>query len=238
MINFYNSTTGEHNAKILTSSNIKMNDLLMSKLGMRSREGTCLILGYGDGQMVDYYHNYFEKVIVVDNDKILCKNALLKNINKKNVEVVCSNIEDYDNEANLADIILGNHILEHVVDPVEVVKKISYWLKSSGNAIFSTPNASSLHRRIGVQMNIISSIYDFSENDKRAGHKRVYDLGTLIKDCYDGGLKVIESGGFNIKLVSQKQMANWPPELLRAIFEVSLHCPADICSNIYVVCKK
>ena len=40
-----------------------------------------------------------------------------------------------------------------------------------------------------------------------------------------------------IKLVSNAQMKDWSKELIDAIFEVSLSAPAEICSNIAVICE-
>ena len=70
------------------------------------------------------------------------------------------------------------------------------------------------------------------------GHQRVYDIKSLKSDLVKSGYKIIKAGGYNIKLVSQKQMKDWSNKLLNAIFEVSLQCPSEICSNIYAICKK
>jgi len=136
------------------------------------------------------------------------------------------------------DIILGNHVLEHVDNPVEVLSRSKNWLKNTGYAIFSVPNANSLHRKIGVKLNLLNTVYDLNDQDRLVGHQRVYDQEALLQDVISAGYKIIEVGGFNLKLVSQKQMKDWSQDLIRAIFEVSRECPPDICSNLYVVCKK
>jgi hypothetical protein len=95
----------------------------------------------------------------------------------------------------------------------------------------------SLHRRIGVRLGLLGAVHDLSEQDKVVGHQRVYDARMLEADVVAGGYAVVEAGGFNLKLVSQAQMVDWPESLHDAVYQVSRECPADLCSNLYVVCR-
>jgi SAM-dependent methyltransferase len=154
------------------------------------------------------------------------------------LRVVNGYFESYDlDRRDRVLCVLGNHVLEHVDDPVEVLKKTRTWLLPDGLAIFTVPNATSLHRRIGVEMGMLKRVTDPSEQDRVTGHQRVFDAARLHADIAEAGFVVLEEGGFNLKLVSQAQMTGWPESLHDAIYRVSRRCPAELCSNLYVVCR-
>lgn len=231
---FYKSLEGRENAAILTTHSIGLNDFLIRKNGSG---GSCLIMGYGDGLMVDYFKKKFAKIFVVEGSKKLCDAARAEHIKDQNVKIENCYFENYL-PPNKIDVVLANHVLEHVGDPIQVLGQCKKWLSKKGYGIFTVPNATSLHRRIGVEMKILKNIYSKTGNDKKIGHRRVYDQEKLKSDIKKAGLKIIQIGGYNLKLVSQKQMADWSVDLLKAIFQISLKCPIDICSNIYIVCNK
>ena len=132
---------------------------------------------------------------------------------------------------------MGNHVLEHVDNPVEVLKKVKDWLKPNGRAIFTVPNATSLHRRIGIEMGMLKVLNEFNKQDIELGHQRVYNIYQFTEDIKTAGFDVLETSGYMIKLVSNHQMKDWPKELLEAIFKISISVPTEICSNICVICK-
>lgn len=88
------------------------------------------------------------------------------------------------------------------------------------------------------ELKMLKLRYDLNDQDNQLGHQRVYDQESLLQDVVSAGYNIAEVGGFNLKLVSQKQMKDWSQELVQAIFEIGRECPPDICSNLYVVCKK
>ena len=233
---FYNTPEGRINVKILLESTTKLNDELIRKYG---NEGTCMIMGFGDGSLVEYFKNRFSRLIVIEGSKSLFDAAVEKYRNYPQIDCHHSYFEFFElSKKDRVDVILGNHVLEHVDDPVEVLVKSKSWLNETGCAFYSVPNADSLHRRIGVELKMLKTRYDLNDQDKRLGHQRVYDKKSLLKDVISAGFNTEEIGGFNLKLVSQKQMEDWSQELLQAIFKISRECPSDICSNLYVVCTK
>jgi len=144
--------------------------------------------------------------------------------------------EDIDLAARY-DVALANHVLEHIGPVRAVLERVRQVLRPGGRLVVSVPNALSLHRRIGVQMGLLGSVHDLNETDLRLGHVRVYDPATLAADLEASGFRIVESGGFNVKLVSLMQMKDWPQETLDAIFEVSKTLPQEICSNLWAVAE-
>lgn len=232
---FYATPEGKINAAIIAKNSARLNDELIQKYG---RYDTGLIMGYGDGEMVEYFKDKFSRLIIVEGSKALAKAMAKRYQNAPSISCYHSYFESFNLPKNQeVDVVLGNHVIEHVDDPVEVLKQSKTWLGKTGLAIFSVPNASSLHRRIGVEMKLLPSIYDLNDRDRLVGHQRVYDIPSLRRDLELARYTIVEIGGFNLKLVSQKQMMDWPQELFQAIFEVSRHCPAQICSNLYAVVR-
>lgn len=233
--NYYNTPEGILNANIIAGSSTKLNDALIREYGGYT---TGLIMGYGDGRMVDYFKDKFSSLIVIEGSKQLFESASEKYRNHSHVMCFHSYFESFKlPERYKVNTILGNHVLEHVSNPVEVLRISRNWLNQNGYAIFSVPNADSLHRRIGVNLKMLKTRYDLNDQDNLVGHQRVYDQKSLLQDIASGGYKVVEFGGFNLKLVSQRQMKDWSEELIQAIFEISQDCPTDICSNLFVVAE-
>jgi 2-polyprenyl-3-methyl-5-hydroxy-6-metoxy-1,4-benzoquinol methylase len=149
-----------------------------------------------------------------------------------------SYFENYNSDRKY-NIVLANHVLEHVDDPVTLMKnKFHKWLTDDGVAFITVPNAKSIHRLIGKQMGMLKNEYDLNNSDEKAGHQRVYDIDILRNHIEKANLEIIEIGGYNIKMVSLVQMKDWSQELLDAIFEVSKKMPHEICANIWVKVKK
>lgn len=233
---FYNSSDGEVNKYGVSAIGARLNDELIQKY---SKYTKALILGLGDGALVDSFKDKFEELHVIEGSEELCEIAKDKYAQEKNLVFYNSYFENFELTGNSKfEVILANHVLEHVDDPITVLEKIKTWLSDDGYCIVTVPSATSLHRRIGVELGALNSVYDLSEQDTIVGHQRVYDLETLLKDVKEVNLNIVESGGFNLKLVSQKQMAGWSKELFNAIYKISKDCPPELCSNLFVVCRK
>lgn len=232
---FYQSEVGQVNERSVVNACAKLNLEMIEKYkGGRS----AVFLGLGEGGLLDHMASRFQSSIAVEASAKLVTEARDRFAGLKGLEVVQSFFEDYELAPDKrVDCLLGNHVLEHLDDPVAMLKRSLNWLDSDGLAVFTVPNATSLHRRIGAVLGSIEHTNDLSVQDKVVGHRRVYDMPALRNDIVAGGYTVIEEGGFNVKLVSQQQMIGWPAELHDAIYKVSRECPPDLCSNIYIVCR-
>jgi hypothetical protein len=232
---FYGSKIGKINAQIMGASCANINRELLEKFGALN---SAIFMGLGDGTLVERIAPRFERSVVVEASDMLVAEARTRFASIAGLKVVRSFFESFETSAaERVSCVLGNHVLEHVDDPVQVLRKTHEWLSNKGIAIFTVPNATSLHRRIGVELGILSSVSAPSEQDRVIGHQRVYDMERLQADVAKAGFVLAEAGGFNLKLVSQAQMVDWPDKLHEAIYRVSRQCPPEMCSNIYVVVR-
>jgi 2-polyprenyl-3-methyl-5-hydroxy-6-metoxy-1,4-benzoquinol methylase len=137
----------------------------------------------------------------------------------------------------LFDMIVATHVLEHVEDPVAVLKRARGWLTPRGRVLIIVPNATSLHRQLAVRMAIQPTVYSFSPRDRQVGHVRVYDLQSLRRDIEAAGLTVVAQRGLFLKILPNHMMAGFSDELLRALVDISDDLPTDLMANLALVAQ-
>jgi 2-polyprenyl-3-methyl-5-hydroxy-6-metoxy-1,4-benzoquinol methylase len=136
------------------------------------------------------------------------------------------------------DFILMDHILEHVADPVPVLKKVKTFLKEDGVFIVGVPNAKSFHRLAAVKMGYLKSIYELNQRDHELGHYRVYDFDSLERDVKAAGFNVREKTGVFFKPLSNKQIQeNWNQDMIEGFYQLGFDFP-DHTAEIYIIAGK
>src|SRR5579864_7784973 len=175
---------------------------------------TCLELGSADGQGTSHLVNFFDIVTAVDASPKYIED-IKKNFPKDKVKPICSLFEELDLEEKF-DTVMLTHILEHVEDPVNVLKIGKKFLKKGGVLLVDVPNADSINRLVGVKMGLLKNKFELHAGDIRIGHRRVYILDTLSKDIKKAGLKVVKKGGVFFKPVSNDQIEKfWTEEMIQ-----------------------
>jgi len=196
---------------------------------------SCLELGCADGEGTKILLQNFKRVVGVDGSGRLIKQAKA-NIKDRKVEFVCSYFEHFKTKERFDVIYLG-HILEHVDNPIIVLKDTKTFLKKDGIMIIDVPNAMSIHRQAGVLMGTLKNEYELNDADRSIGHKRVYDLGLLKKDITKAGLEVIEEGDIFIKPFPNNTMLKLiNNNNLKAYSHLGAKYP-EIAAEIYIICK-
>ena len=142
--------------------------------------------------------------------------------------------EDYAPSEPFDTVVLG-HVLEHVDDPVSILRRVGSWLSDAGIVLAAVPNACSLHRQAAVDMGILPRETALNEMDIHHGHRRVYDPESLRSDFVAAGFSIEVFGGYWIKPLSNAQIEEtWTPEMVRAFLKLGERYP-DIAAEIYVV---
>jgi len=137
------------------------------------------------------------------------------------------------------DVIILGHVLEHVDDPVAILRRLRDWLlPETGRVLIAVPNARSLHRQAAVIMGLIPSEYTMSEKDCHHGHRRIYNPETLRADFIEAGLKIEAFGGYWMKPLSDRQLEQqWTPQQLAAYMTLGERYP-DIAGELVVVASR
>ncbi len=145
--------------------------------------------------------------------------------------------EEYQAEKKYDNIVLG-HVLEHVDNPVEILKVVGSWLNDDGRILAAVPNSRSLHRQSAVLMGLLEFEEQLNEMDHHHGHRRVYNPETFRRDFSKAGLDIEIFGGYWMKPLSNAQIEKtWTAEMLRAFMKLGERYP-DIAGEIYIIAKK
>lgn len=196
---------------------------------------TCLELGCADGEGTKILVRHFKRVVAVDGSSKLISKAQ-NEIHGHRVLFICSYFEDLECNEKFDTIVLA-HILEHVDDPVAILKIAKKFLDKDGVMIVDVPNALSLHRQVGVLMGMIKTVYSLNSADLSIGHKRVYDLNSFKRDIKKAGLKVISAGGLFLKPFSNAQLEKILDRKGIVAFNKIGKKYQDIAAEIYVICR-
>ena len=194
---------------------------------------TVIELGYGEGNLTQAMveRNYFPTVL--DGADILLKKA--QTIHGDKIITQHGLFEKFI-PTEKYDCVLATHVLEHVDEPVELLRHIKKWLTPDGKIIIIVPNKESIHRQLAVLMGLQPALDTLGERDKLVGHQRVYSFDSLEKDITAAGLKTAVTTGFFLKTVPNSMMIQYTRELITALNTISPCLPKQILANIGLVC--
>ncbi len=198
------------------------------------KTGSVLELGPAEGVMTDLLFPYYEDYTVVDGADFFVKDILNRHPKIKGYSCL---FEEFKPSVKYDNVILG-HVLEHVDNPVEILKLTSNWLNDEGVIVAAVPNSHSIHRQAAVLMGMLESEKQLNERDILNGHRRVYDIEMLKADFIDAGLRIKESGGYWLKPESNAQIdKNWDINMIEAFMKLGEEYP-NIAAEIYVIAEK
>jgi SAM-dependent methyltransferase len=205
------------------------------------KEGNLLELGSFKGDFTKRVLPYFNDITCVEaSDEAI---ALAKKELGDSVKFVNALFESVTLPTKYDNIIL-THVLEHLDNPVAVLKRINdKWLSENGRFFLVCPNANAPSRQIAVKMGLISHNSAVTPAEKEHGHNITYTLDTLERDAKAAGLKVVYRSGIFFKALANFQWDKLlqtdiiSKEYLEGCFELGHQYP-DLCSSIFLLCEK
>ena len=191
-----------------------------------------LEMGYGEGNFTAVLSKLRRRLTVLEGSPVLVEKARL--IYGEKVRFECCLFEDYVPEERF-DRIVATHVLEHVDDPVRLLRGMKRWLKPKGRIIVIVPNSESIHRRLAVMMKLQPKLDTLGVRDKLVGHQRVYSMAALRRDIRAGGFKPLAQQGFFLKVLPNSMMLGFSAELIQALNSISPELPNELLGNIGIV---
>jgi len=206
---------------------------------------------FQDGNLLELgsFKGEFTKKILAHFDDITCVEASDEAINiaqeklGNSVIYIKALFENVDLHKKYDNIIL-THVLEHLGDPVSVLKRINNeWLSNNGRLFLVCPNANAPSRQIAVKMGIISHNSTVTPAETKHGHRITYTLDTLERDAKTAGLNVVHRSGIFFKALANFQWDELlktdiiSPEYLDGCYQLGQQYP-DLCSSIFLLCEK
>jgi 2-polyprenyl-3-methyl-5-hydroxy-6-metoxy-1,4-benzoquinol methylase len=205
------------------------------------RSGSMLELGSYRGDFTRRLINYFDDITCVEASEEAIADAKLR-VSSKPI-FFHSLFETVDLPKRYDNIVL-THVLEHIDDPVSLLKRINdEWLAKDGRLFLVCPNANAPSRQIAVKMGLISNNAAVTAAEKDHGHRCTYTLDTLERDVSAAGLKTIYRSGIFFKALANFQWDQLlktdiiSKEYLDGCFKLGQQYP-DLCSSIFLMCEK
>lgn len=188
-----------------------------------------LELGLGHGITASVFQQHFNRHVVIDASPAVIQNYRQRFPDSK-IEIVESYFELFDTSERF-DVIVFGYILEHVDDPIQILKHFRTFLAPGGRMFVTVPNAEVLNRRLGHLAGLLPDMKELSEHDLLLGHKRYYTVDSLRKDIETSGYKVTRMEGIYLKPLTTSQMMslNLDEKIIDALCLVAIDYPELSC---------
>ena len=205
------------------------------------RPGNFLELGSFKGDFTRRFLERFDDVTCVEASEAAIAEARAKLGNQPTY--IHSLFETASLPKRYNNIVL-THVLEHIDDPVQVLKRINdEWLTEDGRFFLVCPNANAPSRQIAVKMGLISHNAAVTPAELEHGHRCTYTLDTLERDAVAAGLKVVHRSGIFFKALANFQWDRLlqtdiiSKDYLDGCYMLGQQYP-DLCSSIFLMCEK
>ena len=205
------------------------------------QQGDLLELGSYQGDLTRRLIEHFANVTCVEASGDALAQARRKL--QDSARFVHSTFETATLPSKYSNIVL-THVLEHIDDPVGVLRRINdEWLAEDGRFFLVCPNANAPSRQIAVKMGLISHNAAVTPSEAEHGHRCTYTLDTLERDVTAAGLKVVHRSGIFFKALANFQWDRLlqtdivSPEYLDGCYALGQQYP-DLCSSIFLVCER
>lgn len=203
--------------------------------------GDLLELGCFRGEFTKRFLPYFDDITCVEVSSEAIEEAKQKV--PQNVKFINELFESVELPKKYDNIVL-THVLEHLDDPVKVLKRINdEWLNDGGRFFLVTPNAMAPSRQIAVKMGLITHNSAVTPAEEEHGHRITYTMDTLERDAKAAGLKVVHRSGIFFKALANFQWDRLlqtdiiSKEYLEGCYELGQQYP-ELCSSIFLMCEK
>jgi len=201
--------------------------------------GSLLELGSFKGDFTKRFLNHFDDITCVE-----ASGQALEEARKKlgsQVNFIHSLFETAELPRRYENIVL-THVLEHLDDPVLVLRRIrNEWLTENGRLFLVCPNANAASRQIAVKMGLISHNSAITSAESEHGHRCTYTLDTLERDATAAGLYVAHRSGIFFKALANYQWDRLlqtdiiSKEYLDGCYKLGQQYP-DLCASIFLMC--
>jgi SAM-dependent methyltransferase len=195
-----------------------------------SKGATSLLeLGLGHGITTCIFEQHFKRHVVVDASPAVINN-FRQQFPDVNVEIAESYFETFDTPERF-DVIVFGYILEHVDDPIRILKHFRRFLASGGRMFVAVPNAEVLNRRLGHLAGLLPDMQQLSEHDLQLGHKRYYTVDSLRSDIVQAGYSIKRLEGIYLKPLTTLQLIslNLDEKIIQALCRAAIDYPELSC---------
>ena len=206
-------------------------------VALEGRAESVLELGLGHGHTARVFASHFKEYTILDGSA-----AVIENFKAHNPEcrarIFQSLFEEYEGREDYDIVVLG-FVLEHVDDPVFVIRHFMRNVRPGGRMYIAVPNAEVLNRRLGRLAGMLPDIQRLSENDLLLGHQRYYTMQSLTSDIIKAGCEIEKTEGIYLKPFTTEQILSLhlDRKVITALCEVGIQYP-ELCCAIMVSIRR
>lgn len=176
---------------------------------------SALEVGCGKGLWTSKLSEVYDRLDVLDASPDLLSHVYNKNRYKTDISVHSGLVEDFlKSTKRLWQHIYMTFFLEHVEDPVSVVRLAYDHLEYGGILFVAVSNANSVHRVLALRAKLIKSTNELSSYDKLVGHRRVYSIELLQDQLFQGGFRKIQKKLVGFKPLTLGQLTDLPSAVI------------------------
>jgi 2-polyprenyl-3-methyl-5-hydroxy-6-metoxy-1,4-benzoquinol methylase len=203
--------------------------------------GRALEMGCAYGEFTEILSQHYDDLTVIDAAEEFLDHTRNRLGNK--AQYILSLFETYEpKEEEKYDAIFIMHTLEHLIDPVDTMRRAKSWLTPKGRLYLVVPNANAASRQLAVKMGLLSHNWALTEKDHKHGHRIYYSFDTFERDAREAGLDIVHRGGiffkplanFQIDLALKHGVIN--REYMEACFQLGYIYP-DLCNSLLLIGK-
>ena len=161
---------------------------------------------------------------------------------QNNVTLHNCSLEEFRTQKKF-DIIVISGVLHEVLDPDIFLAKVLALSTTDTVVHVNVPNANSFHRRLALEMGLISDVQQISDNQKAMQQsQKFYTIETLEASLVKSGFAIVDRGGYLIKPFTHEQMTSLiegkylTNTMIDGLFEMGKHFPS-LAAEIWVECK-
>lgn len=205
------------------------------------RPGNLLELGSYKGDFTKRFLPHFDDITCIEASDVAIAEAKAELGDQ--VKFINDQFETVDLPTRYDNIVL-THVLEHLDDPVGVLRRINdEWLAEGGRFFLVCPNANAPSRQIAVKMGLITHNTAITPAEVAHGHRNTYTLDTLEREAVAAGLNVVHRSGVFFKALANFQWDRLlqtdiiSPEYLEGCYKLGQIYP-DLCSSIFLMCER
>ncbi|MBL4759582.1 MAG: class I SAM-dependent methyltransferase, partial [Mariprofundaceae bacterium] len=185
---------------------------------------------------------FIENWIVVEPSDMFIASAREQLSNDKRVHFFQGFIEDVVEKENLDnfDLCIVSGLLHEVQEPKVILHAVKQTMGRAGMLHVNVPNADSMHRRLAVNMGLITSVKEESGRNKSLLQSHVFNMEDLKEMIGSENLEVVDAGGYFVKPFTHTQMekviAVVGSDVLDGLWTLGQQFP-ELASEIYINAK-
>lgn len=175
------------------------------RIAQKMLAGSLLELGVGHGYSTREFAKIVSDYVVLEGSGQIINLFRVNNPDLSSVDIVQTYFEEYECVKTYDNIVMG-FVLEHVDDPVAIIKKYKKCLHPQGKIFIAVPNSESMHRRVGKLSGLLDDMEALSDSDKQLGHQRYFSVSRIRDIANQCELKVLSEEGLFLKALTTGQL--------------------------------